>query len=102
VDSKRREEDLNLTRTKRLQEKYETMANEFKTDHAKIHCSVELGYPRDVLIEAADRMKAWMIVCGSGASGTLKGFVVGTVPQYLIQYSKVPVLLISPEMCYSE
>ena len=54
----------------------------------------ETGSPAAVILEFEENLKADLIVMGSRGLGVVKGILLGSVSQYIIERSKCPVLVI--------
>ena len=54
----------------------------------------ETGSPAAVILEFEDKLNADLIVMGSRGLGVVKGILLGSVSQYIIERSKCPVLVI--------
>ncbi|MBP2627706.1 MAG: nhaX 2 [Firmicutes bacterium] len=53
----------------------------------------EIGEPRIVITEFAQKNKYDMIVIGSRGLGTISSLLIGSVSSYVVQHSKCPVLV---------
>jgi nucleotide-binding universal stress UspA family protein len=93
LDDAGRVANITSSKEKRLIDKYEAIAQTISQKHARILCSVGVGAPKLSILKAIGRLNAWTLVCGSSSSGFLKGTVFGSVPKYLIEHSKVPVIV---------
>lgn len=58
-----------------------------------IRFQVEQGKPGEKICEIALKEKATLIVLGSQSSGLLRRTVVGSVSNYVIHHTKIPVVL---------
>ena len=54
----------------------------------------ETGSPATVILEFEENLNADLIVMGSRGLGVVKGILLGSVSQYIIERSKCPVLVI--------
>ena len=54
----------------------------------------ETGSPAAVILEFEDNLNADLIVMGSRGLGVVKGILLGSVSQYIIERSKCPVLVV--------
>jgi len=54
----------------------------------------ETGSPAVVILDFIESLKADMVVMGSRGLGVVKGVLLGSVSQYIIEQSKVPVLVV--------
>ena len=54
----------------------------------------ETGSPAAVILEFEENLNADLIVMGSRGLGVVKGILLGSVSQYIIERSKCPVLVI--------
>ena len=54
----------------------------------------ETGSPAAVILEFEDKLEADLIVMGSRGLGVVKGILLGSVSQYVIERAKCPVLVI--------
>jgi len=57
----------------------------------------EIGEPRIVITEFAQKKQYDMIVIGSRGLGTLSGLLMGSVSSYVVHHSKCPVLVVKQE-----
>ena len=55
---------------------------------------LETGSPAAVILELEETLNADLIVMGSRGLGVVKGILLGSVSQYIIERSKCPVLVI--------
>ncbi|ESO99482.1 hypothetical protein LOTGIDRAFT_203658 [Lottia gigantea] len=85
--------DLLHEEEKKTKQFLETLGNKLK--HAGIGGKVKSvgGSPGEVLIKVAEEEKAGLIVTGSRGMGTLRRTFVGSVSDYIIHHSHVPVLV---------
>ncbi|XP_052795506.1 universal stress protein Slr1101-like isoform X4 [Mya arenaria] len=51
------------------------------------------GPPGEAIVKAADSQNADMIVAGSRGFGTLRRTIMGSVSDYIVHHSKVPVMI---------
>ncbi|XP_051147299.1 universal stress protein A-like protein [Andrographis paniculata] len=63
-------------------------------DHIKVEMLVENGDPRDVICEAAEKLKADLLVIGSHGYGVIKRALLGSVSSHCAQNVKCPVLIV--------
>ncbi len=54
----------------------------------------ETGSPAVVILDFADNMEADLVVMGSRGLGVVKGVLLGSVSQYIVEQSKCPVLVV--------
>ncbi|HCB93747.1 MAG TPA: universal stress protein [Selenomonas sp.] len=54
----------------------------------------ETGSPAVVILDFADSMEADLVVMGSRGLGVVKGVLLGSVSQYIVEQSKCPVLVV--------
>ena len=72
----------------------ERYAAKFATiGHPQLAAYIVVGDPRKSLIEASTDLKADLLVIGSRGLSKLQGMVLGSVSEYCVQHSKVPVLV---------
>ena len=55
---------------------------------------LETGAPAAVILEYEEKINADLIVMGSRGLGVVKGVLLGSVSQYIIERAKVPVLVV--------
>jgi nucleotide-binding universal stress UspA family protein len=55
------------------------------------------GSPRPVIVEAAVELECQMIVMGTHGRAGLAHLLLGSVAEYVVRHSKVPVLTVRPE-----
>ena len=55
---------------------------------------METGSPAAVILEYAEILDADLIVMGSRGLGVVKGVLLGSVSQYIIERAKIPVLVV--------
>ena len=55
---------------------------------------LETGAPAAVILEYEEKLNADLIVMGSRGLGVVKGVLLGSVSQYIIERAKVPVLVV--------
>ena len=60
-------------------------------EHEKI---LEIGSPAAVILEMEENLNIDLIVMGSRGLGVVKGVLLGSVSQYIIERAKCPVLVI--------
>jgi len=56
------------------------------------------GSPRPVIVEAAVELECQMIVMGTHGRSGLAHLLLGSVAEYVVRHSKVPVLTVRPEV----
>jgi len=56
------------------------------------------GSPRPVIVEAAVELGCQMIVMGTHGRSGLAHLLLGSVAEYVVRYSKVPVLTVRPDL----
>ncbi len=54
----------------------------------------ETGSPAVVILDFADSIEADLVVMGSRGLGVVKGVLLGSVSQYIVEQSKCPVLVV--------
>ncbi|MBR6906295.1 MAG: universal stress protein, partial [Selenomonadaceae bacterium] len=54
----------------------------------------ETGSPAVVILDVAESLKADLIVMGSRGLGVVKGVLLGSVSQYIVEQSECPVLVV--------
>ena len=57
----------------------------------------EIGRPGEVVVNAADKLNASMIVMGSRGLGLVRRTILGSVSEYVIHHTKVPVTIVPKE-----
>ncbi|KNC96989.1 uncharacterized protein SPPG_07806 [Spizellomyces punctatus DAOM BR117] len=62
-------------------------------DGVKVEARLVWGDPREVLVGAADKLGASMVIVGNRGRGALKNLVMGSVSSYVLSHSKVPVVV---------
>ncbi|KAK1278907.1 hypothetical protein QJS04_geneDACA007110 [Acorus gramineus] len=60
----------------------------------KVEVMVEKGDPRDVILEAVEKLKADLLVMGSHGYGLIKRTFLGSVSNHCAQNAKCPVLIV--------
>jgi nucleotide-binding universal stress UspA family protein len=55
---------------------------------------METGLPAEVILEYEEILDADLIVMGSRGLGVVKGVLLGSVSQYIIERAKGPVLIV--------
>ncbi|KAK9050342.1 hypothetical protein SSX86_009531 [Deinandra increscens subsp. villosa] len=60
----------------------------------KVETRVEIGDPRDVICDVAEKMGVDMVVVGSHGYGLIKRAFLGSVSNHCAQNSKCPVLIV--------
>ena len=56
-----------------------------------------IGHPGEVIVNNADKHKASMIVMGTRGFGLIRRTVLGSVSDYVVHHSKVPVTMVPKE-----
>jgi nucleotide-binding universal stress UspA family protein len=56
--------------------------------------NMETGAPAAVILEYAEILNADLIVMGSRGLGVVKGVLLGSVSQYIIERAKCPVMVV--------
>lgn len=51
------------------------------------------GKPGEVIVTVADEEKAFFIICGSRGKGTLRRTLLGSISDYVLHHSHVPVFI---------
>ena len=51
------------------------------------------GKPGEVIVSVADEEKAFFIICGSRGKGTLRRTFLGSISDYVLHHSHVPVFI---------
>lgn len=75
---------------KAFEKKYLDRCKDFKIP---VKFRVEEGKPGEKICEAAQKEKAMLIVMSSRGSGLLRRTVLGSVSNYVIHHTKIPVVL---------
>lgn len=65
-----------------------------KYPHEHIKKIVEEGIPAEVILKTADSVKANMIIMGTHGRKGLKHVLMGSVAEYVVRHSKVPVMVV--------
>ena len=60
----------------------------------RVNSMVEIGSPAEVIVETADDEGYDLIVMGSRGLGVVKGVLLGSVSQYIVEQAKCPVLVV--------
>lgn len=60
----------------------------------KVITSSETGSPSITIIDFADKIKADLIVIGSRGLGLVKGVLLGSVSQYVVEHASCPTLVV--------
>ena len=71
-----------------------TEVNDIVKGRAPVTTSVVDGAPEEVLIDAAKRLGAQMVVVGSHGDRPLFGVILGSTPYRLVHRCPVPVLVV--------
>ncbi|KAK2174063.1 hypothetical protein NP493_831g01023 [Ridgeia piscesae] len=82
---KAEEDGMNLIK------RYESKLKELQLD-GEIHSQV--GPPGHVIVSSADELKASMIVMGTRGLGLVRRTILGSISDYVIHHSKVPVTVV--------
>lgn len=80
---------------KGLVEKYEKRLGEL---NIKGDVHFEVGKPGERVVEAAKKYNANMIVMGTRGFGVIRRSVLGSVSEYVIHHSQVPVTVVPPDI----
>ena len=72
---------------------------EKKLEEEKIKGSVmfEVGRPGETVIQAAEKNQATMIIMGTRGFGLVRRTILGSVSEYVIHHTKVPVTVVPRE-----
>lgn len=62
--------------------------------NVKYETNMETGAPAAVILEYAEILNADLIVMGSRGLGVVKGVLLGSVSQYIIERAKCPVMVV--------
>ncbi|XP_076939216.1 universal stress protein PHOS32-like [Bidens hawaiensis] len=62
--------------------------------NVKVETRVQIGDPRDVICEVAEKMSVDMVVLGSHGYGLIKRAFLGSVSNHCVQNCKCPVLIV--------
>lgn len=71
-------------------ERAETMVSK----NVEYETNMETGAPASVILEYAEILNADLIVMGSRGLGVVKGVLLGSVSQYIIERAKCPVMVV--------
>ncbi|KAE8675428.1 USP-like protein isoform 3 [Hibiscus syriacus] len=82
-------------------EKAKRICREQADHEVKVEVKVESGDPRDVICEAADKIKADVLVMGTHGYGLIKRAFLGSVSNHCAQNVKCPVLIVKKPKCSS-
>ncbi|KAK3098365.1 hypothetical protein FSP39_018801 [Pinctada imbricata] len=77
-------------RVQKLAKKYEDMIKKYKTNGKIVRVN---GKPGEGIIEVAKKENAALIVTGSRGLGTIRRTVLGSVSNYVLHHSHIPVLV---------
>ena len=58
----------------------------------------EVGKPGELVVEAAKKYNADMIVMGTRGFGIIRRSVLGSVSEYVLHHSQVPVTVVPPDI----
>ncbi|MGI5912169.1 MAG: universal stress protein [Syntrophomonadaceae bacterium] len=76
-------------------EKVQTEAvRKVKEDGVNLHTRIEEGKPGEVISQIAEELKVDLIVMGSHNRGALGRFLMGSVSNYVLQNTYIPVLIV--------
>jgi nucleotide-binding universal stress UspA family protein len=81
-------------RTAALEQALAKAASPFAGVVKKIERQVFVGHPLDVLLEAATKSDAGLVVVGARGLGTLKRLVLGSVSEGILRHADRPVLIV--------
>ena len=56
-----------------------------------------VGQPGPVVVQTADKINATMIIMGTRGFGLVRRTVLGSVSEYVLHHTKIPVTVIPPE-----
>ncbi|ELT93011.1 hypothetical protein CAPTEDRAFT_220518 [Capitella teleta] len=89
-------DQMNQTRADSLKvvNRYE---QRLKERNIKGSVQFEVGKPGEVVIQYADRFRGTHIVIGTRGFGLLRRTILGSVSEYVIHHSKIPVTIVPPE-----
>ena len=62
----------------------------------QVHTELCEGRPGEAIVGEADRSGADLIVVGSHGKGALEEFLLGSVSQYVLHHTRVPVCVVGP------
>jgi len=68
-----------------------------KYAHKRITIQVEKGLPAELILKAAEKSNAMMIVMGSIGQSSLKKFLIGSVTEDVIKKTSVPVVSVKKD-----
>ena len=57
----------------------------------------EVGHPGHMVVEAANKCNAAMIVMGSRGYGVIRRTILGSVSNYVVHHTKIPVTVVPKE-----
>ena len=80
---------------KTLTEKYE---RKLESLSVKGNVHFEVGKPGELVVEASKKYNANMIVMGTRGYGVIRRTVLGSVSEYVIHHSQVPVTVVPPDI----
>uniref|UniRef100_K1QYN7 COBW domain-containing protein 1 n=1 Tax=Magallana gigas TaxID=29159 RepID=K1QYN7_MAGGI len=83
------------TKVKKLAAKFEDLVKKYKIEGKIVRVNGEPGHG---IIKVAEDEKAAMIVTGTRGMGTIRRKLLGSVSEYVIHHSPVPVLLVGEEL----
>ncbi|KAI9146453.1 hypothetical protein BKA69DRAFT_1044773, partial [Paraphysoderma sedebokerense] len=72
---------------------FQEHAEKSKTN-IKFVVEVKVGDPRDVIVDMAEHVKAACVVMGTRGRGAVKRFLLGSTSEYVMHYSKAPVVVV--------
>ena len=78
----------------KLVNKYEQRLRE---NNIKGSVQFEVGKPGELVMAYADKYQGSLIVMGTRGFGMLRRTVLGSVSEYVVHHSKIPVTVVPPE-----
>ncbi|KAD6795489.1 hypothetical protein E3N88_06385 [Mikania micrantha] len=70
------------------------LSTQLSTEQVKVETRMEMGDPRDVICDVAEKMGVDMVVLGSHGYGLIKRAFLGSVSNHVAQKSNCPVLIV--------
>lgn len=91
---------ISETIKKELEEKAKRLVEETKNELLNLHLEIKnidslvmIGKPGEVIVDVAEKNNSDLIIIGSRGLGSVKGFLMGSVSNYVLHHSKCPLLV---------
>ncbi|CAK8695866.1 universal stress protein Sll1388-like [Clavelina lepadiformis] len=80
-------------RCEHLKNKYVTKCKEAQLEHCKVHVDTTKSTASHAIVKMAEKLEADLIVMGSRGAGLLRRTVMGSVSDYVLHHTHIPVLI---------